>query len=162
MRSKSVDFNSWLELQMWRSDGAPAAHGTFGLIAINLKLKKGLMQQGHYALNTSGIDVSTTAQEILQAGDEDVLQKQMTELIKRYTYMSCFEYITSTRTKQLTTFLITETGAKSSKRTYPAPTGTGSLPFTSSRLRPSSSRTSITELLRSSIPAVWQSSMNMT
>ena len=75
MRSKSVDFNSWLELQMWRSDGSPAAHGTFALIAINLKLKKGLLQQGHYALNTSGIDVSTTAQEILQAGDEDVLQK---------------------------------------------------------------------------------------
>ena len=126
------------------------------------EVEKGLLQQGHYALNTSGIDVSTTAQEILQAGDEDVLQKQMTELIKRYTYMSCFEYIASTRTKQLTTFLITETGAKSSKPTYPAPTGTGSLPFTSSRLRPSSSRTSITELLRSSIPAVWQSSMNMT
>ena len=108
MRSKSVDFNSWLELQMWRSDGAPAAHGTFALIAVNLKLKKGLLQQGHYALNTSGIDVSTTAQEILQAADEDVLQKQMTELIKRYTYMSCFEYMASTRTKQLTTFLITK------------------------------------------------------
>ena len=40
MRSKSVDFNSWLELQMWRSDGAPAAHGTFALVAINLKLKR--------------------------------------------------------------------------------------------------------------------------
>ena len=80
MRSKNVDFSSWLELQMWRSDGSPAAHGTFALIAINLKLKKGLLQQGHYALNTSGIDVSTTAQEILQAGDEDILQKQMTRV----------------------------------------------------------------------------------
>ena len=107
MRSKSVDFNSWLELQMWRSDGAPAAHGTFALIAINLKLKKGLMQQGTYALNTSGIDVSTTAQEILQAGDEDVLQKQMTELIKRYDYTSCCEYVTSARTTRFTASLYT-------------------------------------------------------
>ena len=87
---------------MWRSDGAPAAHGTFALIAVNLKLKKGLLQQGHYALNTSGIDVSTTAQEILQAGDEDVLQKQMTDLIKRYAYPSCCGYVTSTRITQFT------------------------------------------------------------
>ena len=104
MRSKSVDFNSWLELQMWRSDGAPAAHGTFALIAVNLKLKKGLLQQGHYALNTSGIDVSTTAQEILQAGDEDVLQKQITDLIKRYAYPSCCGYVTSTHTTRFAAF----------------------------------------------------------
>ena len=92
---------------MWRSDRAPVAHGTFALIAINFKLKKGLMQQGHYALNTSGIDVSTTAQEILQAGDEDVLQKQMTELIKRYDYTSCCEYVTSARTTRFTASLYT-------------------------------------------------------
>ena len=58
----------------------------------------------HTVHNTSGIDVSTTAQEILQAGDEDVLQKQITELIKRYAYTSCCEYVPSTRTKQLTIF----------------------------------------------------------
>ena len=92
MRSKSVDFNSWLELQMWRSDGAPAAHGTFGLIAINLKLKKGLMQQGHYALNTSGIDVSTTAQEVLQARRKMFYKNKLLTLSKGMP-IRCFEYM---------------------------------------------------------------------
>ena len=82
-RSKDVDFNSWLELQIWRSDGAPAAHSTFGLIAINLKMKKALVQQGLYVLSTSGMDPNTMAKNIVDAEDGTPLQEQIKDLIKR-------------------------------------------------------------------------------
>ena len=36
-REKHVDFNEWIEYQMWRSDGAPAAHPTFALVLLNHK-----------------------------------------------------------------------------------------------------------------------------
>ena len=47
-RDKNVDFNSWLALQTWRSDGEPAAHSTFALVAMNLKMKTALVKQGLY------------------------------------------------------------------------------------------------------------------
>ena len=83
-RDKDVDFNSWLALQTWRSDGEPAAHSTFGLIAVNLKMKTALVKQGLYCLNTSGMDLATTAEDIKNSVDNDELQQQIKELVKRY------------------------------------------------------------------------------
>ena len=82
-RDKDVDFNSWLQLQIWRSDGEPAAHGTFALIAINIKMKTALVKQGHYVVQVSGMDIATTAQEIADAQNEDQLKKQMDDLVNR-------------------------------------------------------------------------------
>ena len=83
-RDKDVDFNSWLALQTWRSDGEPAAHSTFALVAMNLKMKTALVKQGLYCLNISGMDLETTAEEIKHSVDDDELQKQLNDLVKRY------------------------------------------------------------------------------
>ena len=72
-----------LQLQIWRSDGAPAAHGTFALIAINIKMKTALVKQGHYVVQVSGMDIARTAQEIAGAQNEDQLKKQMDDLVNR-------------------------------------------------------------------------------
>ena len=78
-----MDFNSWLQLQIWRSNGAPAAHGTLALIAIKIKMKTALVKQGHYIVQVSGMDIATTAQEIADAANEDKLKKQMDDLVNR-------------------------------------------------------------------------------
>lgn len=83
MRTKEVDFTSWLDLQMWRSDGAPAAHGLFALICVNLKMKCALIKQGLYVLNTSGMDLSTTAEQITAAANDSELESQLKDMIQR-------------------------------------------------------------------------------
>ena len=51
---------------------------------MNLKMKTALVKQGLYCLNTSGMDLETTAEEIKHSVDDDELQKQLNDLVKRY------------------------------------------------------------------------------
>ena len=81
-RDKPVDPNKWYEHQMWRSDGAPAAHPTFALVAYNHKMKNQLRGQARYAVSISGIDPNITCEEIRNASDAGV-RNQVDKLMKQ-------------------------------------------------------------------------------
>ena len=50
---------------------------------MNLKMKTALVKQGLYCLNTSGMDLETTAEDIKNSVDNDELQNQLNDLVKR-------------------------------------------------------------------------------
>ncbi|KAL7526201.1 hypothetical protein ACHAXR_003700, partial [Thalassiosira sp. AJA248-18] len=81
-RDKDVDFNSWCEYQMWRSDGVPASHPTFALVLYNHKLKNSLQGQGRFVVQNSGIDMTTTCEDIRNAPQGHQLHKQIDTLLK--------------------------------------------------------------------------------
>ncbi|KAL7537702.1 hypothetical protein ACHAXR_008006, partial [Thalassiosira sp. AJA248-18] len=81
-RDKDVDFNSWCEYQMWRSDGVPASHPTFALVLYNHKLKNSLQGQGRFVVQNSGVDMTTTCEDIRNAPPGHQLRKQIDNLLK--------------------------------------------------------------------------------
>jgi len=82
-RDKIVNRVQWYEHMMWRSDGRPAAHPTFGLILYNHKVKNYLQRQGQYLINTSDFDPTTTIEEIKQATDEDTIRTLTQKLLEK-------------------------------------------------------------------------------
>ncbi len=87
-RDKSVVPVQWMEHMMWRNDGKPAAHPTFGLTLLNYKMRMQLHKQGLQVINTSDIDLQTTLDEIRmshEGGDGGELQKQCDKLIEKTT-----------------------------------------------------------------------------
>ena len=67
---KHVGFKEWLTFMMFRSDGVPASHPTFSLVAHNHKMKDQLQCQGQYILNTSNMDPNISAKEVLNMWDD--------------------------------------------------------------------------------------------
>ena len=67
---KKVDFKSWAEYMMFRSDGVPAAHPTFSLVVLNHKIKTQLQTQGQYVLNVSGLDPNMPVEELIKNWDD--------------------------------------------------------------------------------------------
>ena len=68
---------------MWRSDGAPAAHPTFSLVVMNHKMKSQLMKSGNFVLNTDGIDVEQTCEDLRNAEPGDELDNQVQKLMEQ-------------------------------------------------------------------------------
>ena len=81
IRDKSVKLKDWLEFLMYCSDGVPAAHPTFSLVAWNHKLKQQLQGQGHYTLNTSGLDPNMLGDQFLKMWEDP--KAGPTELMSR-------------------------------------------------------------------------------
>ena len=69
-REKEVKFKEWLQFMMFRSDGAPASHPTFALVAMNHKMKQQLQGQGQFALHTSDMNPNMTGEELLKIWDD--------------------------------------------------------------------------------------------
>ena len=69
-REQEVQFKEWLQFMMFRSDGAPASHPTFALVAMNHKMKRQLQGQGRFALNTSDMDPNMSGEELLKIWDD--------------------------------------------------------------------------------------------
>ena len=65
VREVTVNYKDWLQFMMFQSDGVPASHPTFSLVALNHKMKSQLQTQGHYVLNTSNMDPNITGEELL-------------------------------------------------------------------------------------------------
>ena len=69
--ARKPNFGKWCEYMMWRSDGAPARHATFSLVAYNNKLRTALSKQATFVYNTGDTDPNTTMQEIIDAEEEN-------------------------------------------------------------------------------------------
>ena len=82
-RDKDVKFTTWCEYMVWRSDGRAASHPTFAIVLYNHKLKRQTQAQGRYVLNTSDIDPNVTVEELKNAGDDDAIQKQTENILRR-------------------------------------------------------------------------------
>eukprot|EP00984_Skeletonema_dohrnii_P031047 scaffold23084_cov153-Skeletonema_dohrnii-CCMP3373.AAC.2 len=83
LRDKIVNRNQWYEHMMWRSDGRPAAHPTFGLVLYNHKVKNYLQRQGQFLINTSDFDPTTTIEQIKEATDEDTIRSLTQKLLEK-------------------------------------------------------------------------------
>ena len=76
-------------MQMWRSDGVPAKHPTLALTLLSVKMRMLLQKAGTYVVNTEGIDIDTTCEDLKTAAPGDDLSKQVKELLARaHTYTS--------------------------------------------------------------------------
>ena len=86
MREKYVDFKDWLQYMMYRSDGVPAAHPSFAIVAMNHKMKNQLQGQGQYALNTSGMDPNLTGEKLIEMWDDEKSgRKELFNRLHRFT-----------------------------------------------------------------------------
>ena len=76
-------------MQMWQSDGVPAQYPTLALTLLNVKMKMLLQKAGIYVVDTEGIDIDTTCEDLKIAEPGDNLSKQVKELLSSphtYTY----------------------------------------------------------------------------
>jgi hypothetical protein len=83
VRSKIPKFSEWTEFETWRSDGMVAKHPTAALVMYNQKVKNLCNQQGHYVLNISGLDASTTVAEIRESPNNEEVMNHVNWLIKK-------------------------------------------------------------------------------
>ena len=75
---------------MWRSDSAPAAHGTWGITMYNEKCKNGLQKQGTYVNSNYDLDPETTVADIRYAAMGSPLQVSTANIIKNISTHACF------------------------------------------------------------------------
>ena len=128
-------------------------------------MKTALVKQGLYCLNTSGMDLDTTAEEIKNSVDNDELQKQLEDLVKRYCVANDYYFYHLSHTLPHTTrfhhTLPFTTGVTPSHKTSPGQIPTGDPLSTSLKQRRCNSHTVTTKLRNSFTRAAWPNIMNM-